>query len=83
METKLSCPFCGAMDDELQVMELDDGCGNAVVCNCCGCIGPQDVRREQAVGLWNGAALNALRRPTPAPAPEEFARLMEASDAAQ
>ena len=41
-------------------------------------IGPQDV---QAVGLWNGAALHALRRPTPAP--EEFARLMEASDAAQ
>ena len=39
------------------------------------------LRREQAVGLWNGAALNALRRPTPAP--EEFARLMEASDAAQ
>jgi hypothetical protein len=78
-EIKLSCPFCGAMDGELQVMELDDGCGNAVVCDCCGCIGPQDARREEAVALWNGAAVNALRRS--APAPEEFAQLMEASNA--
>ena len=78
-EIKLSCPFCGAMDGDLQVMELDDGCGNAVVCDCCGCIGPQDARREEAVALWNGAAVNALRRA--APAPEEFAQLMEASNA--
>ena len=48
-------------------MELDDGCGNAVVCDCCGCIGPQDARREEAVALWNGTAVNALRRSAPAP----------------
>lgn len=82
-ETKLSCPFCGAMADELQVMELDDGCGNAVVCDCCGCIGPQDVRREQAVALWNGAAIQALKRRPADPAPEEFAALMEVCDAAR
>lgn len=63
MKTKLSCPFCGAKAEELVVLELEHGDGSAVVCNCCGAIGPRDYRPAEAVALWNGAALNALRMP--------------------
>ncbi len=60
-ETKLSiCPFCGAMGDELKLMDLDDGDGHAVVCDCCGAIGPTDYRPENARRLWNGEALRAF-----------------------
>lgn len=62
-KAKLSCPFCGAMAEELMVLELEHGDGSAVVCECCGAIGPRDSRPEQAVALWNGAAINALRQP--------------------
>lgn len=56
---KLSCPFCGAHDDELVMMELDTA-AHAVTCNCCGAVGPQDTDSEHAKALWNGAALHAL-----------------------
>lgn len=54
------CPFCAAMGDELTVMDLDDGDGHAVVCNCCGAIGPSDYRPEHARRLWNGEARRAF-----------------------
>lgn len=52
------CPFCAALGDQLKVLEFDDGC--AVVCHCCGAIGPTDTRRDQAIELWNGGARKAL-----------------------
>lgn len=58
-----SCPFCGAMDEQLKLLELEDSGGHSVVCDCCGAIGPTDTRKEKAEALWNGAALVALRLP--------------------
>lgn len=62
VELKLSCPFCGSAGDGkdgLQTIEVDRDLW-AVVCRCCGAIGPTDSRRGAAVGLWNGVAARAL-----------------------
>lgn len=61
-EIKLSCPFCGASGDgkdSPQPMEIDTEMW-AVVCGCCGGIGPSDTRRAEAVAAWNGAPARAL-----------------------
>lgn len=54
-----SCPFCGALEDDLQLLDLGDVMaeGHAVTCSCCGAIGPSDYRPAAARALWNGAAL--------------------------
>lgn len=64
-QTMRACPFCGAHGDDLVVLTdvADFGSGAAVMCNCCGAIGPSDVREAQAVALWNGSAREALARP--------------------
>lgn len=57
-----SCPFCGALEAELEVMDLGAGEGHAVVCDCCGATGPSDCRPGAARALWNGVGL--LLRPS-------------------
>lgn len=54
-----SCPFCGALESDLQLLDLGDvlAGGHAVTCDCCGAIGPSDYRPAAARALWNGAAL--------------------------
>lgn len=55
----LSCPFCGAHSEDLVILEIDAG-NHAVTCESCHAIGPQDIDQENAIALWNGAALHAL-----------------------
>jgi len=59
---KKSCPFCGAAGGDLKMLaDLEGfGAGSAVVCDCCGAIGPSHVDEGAALALWNGAALTSL-----------------------
>ncbi len=43
----LPCPFCGSKD-----IEYAD-CDYAVLCNKCGCVGPNIPDERKAVKLWN------------------------------
>ena len=57
-----SCPFCGATGDDLTLMTDIEGfgAGSAVVCDCCGAVGPSHTAPGEAHALWNGAALSVL-----------------------
>lgn len=60
---RLSCPFCGALDDELRPLALEEMGGHAVTCDGCGAIGPVSADEAGAVAQWNGAALQAPLAP--------------------
>lgn len=60
-EPLMSCPFCGAAEDDLRTIQIDSAQW-AVTCHCCEAIGPTDADSTRAAMLWNGSALNALGR---------------------
>lgn len=60
-EALMSCPFCGAAEDDLHIIEIDSAQW-AVDCKSCGAVGPNDWDQARAAQLWNGSALHALGR---------------------
>lgn len=55
----MTCPFCGAASELVEMIEIDEG-EHAASC-LCGAIGPSRPTPEAATAAWNGDKLVGMQ----------------------